>query len=78
MFSHLNNTICVVTVSIVFIHITQVSEVKTIDSSTEKWLDKLEKKLDYHTWYCGTSIVIQVSVRSISCIMIGKKLENER
>ena len=25
----------------------------TVDQSTEKWLDKIEKKLDYRKWYCG-------------------------
>jgi 3-oxoacid CoA-transferase subunit A len=24
-----------------------------IDRSTEEWLGKLEKKLDYEVWYCG-------------------------
>lgn len=25
----------------------------TVDSSTEKWLDAIEAKLDYKKWYCG-------------------------
>lgn len=26
---------------------------KTVDKSTEEWLDKIEKKLDYTHWFCG-------------------------
>ena len=25
----------------------------TVDRSTEKWLDKIERRLDYDAWYCG-------------------------
>lgn len=25
----------------------------TVDTSTEKWLDEIEKKYDYKSWYCG-------------------------
>ncbi len=25
----------------------------TVDKSTEKWLDRLEDRLDYKKWYCG-------------------------
>ena len=24
-----------------------------VDNSTERWLDSIEKKLDYSEWYCG-------------------------
>ena len=26
---------------------------KTVDKSTEKWLDEIESKLDYDRWFCG-------------------------
>ena len=25
----------------------------TVDTSTEKWLDKIEEMADYKAWYCG-------------------------
>jgi hypothetical protein len=26
---------------------------KTVDNSTELWLDSIEKRLNYKKWYCG-------------------------
>ena len=25
----------------------------TVDDSTERWLDEIEKKADYEAWFCG-------------------------
>ena len=26
---------------------------KTVDATTEEWLDQIEERLEYRKWYCG-------------------------
>ena len=50
----------------------------TVDSGTEEWLGKLEKKLDYHTWYCG-HFHCDASIGKVHFLYNDwKKLESER